>query len=101
MVTRLTSDMVAVLSEYPLAPDEELRKEGDALWIAGIGVIGQYHSYYNELWEKGTLYFCRDYYLNQLETVLENGKERRDSNDVILNINILNSKIRLHESCQE
>jgi len=82
MVTRLHSDMPIVLSEYPLLPDHALHMEGEALWIEGIGWLGQYYNYYDTLWEKGVPYFCRDYYLNQLEAALESGvchKELRDS----------------------
>lgn len=58
--------MFSALSEYPLHPDDELHAPGEAMWIEGIGWLGQHHSYLNEFWEKGVLYFVRDYYIHVL-----------------------------------
>ena len=40
--------------------------EGDAIYVEGIGLIAQYHSYLDTFWEKGICYFVRDYYLREL-----------------------------------
>ena len=46
----------------------------NALWIEGVGWIGQYNSYYETLWEKGVMYFIRDYYTAELKDKLEAGQ---------------------------
>ena len=53
-------------SEYPLHPDHELHCADEALFVDGVGWLGQYHSYLDNMWEKGTLYFVRDYYMDLL-----------------------------------
>lgn len=102
MVTDLVSDMLSILSEYPLNPDEELHKgEDDAIWIQGIGGIAQYHSYYDTLWEKNVIYFVRDYYFNELQSELEKGVRHKAVRQLIYNVNLLNSKILAHENAKD
>ena len=69
----------------------------EALWVEGVGWLGQYHSYLDTLWEKGLPYFVRDYYLNELQTRKHAAKELRT---LVQNINLLNSKIAVYE-CQQ
>ena len=35
----------------------------DAIWVEGIGWIGQHYNYIDQKWEKGIPFFVRDYYL--------------------------------------
>ena len=93
--------MPTVLSEYPLFPDHELHMEGEALWVEGVGWLGQYHSYLDTLWEKGVPYFCRDYYFNELQMRLDKGETSKRVRTLVASINHLNSKIRAYEEqCQ-
>ncbi len=39
-----------------------------AIYVDGIGHLDQYGSYIDTLWEKGVVYFVRDYYLRQPAT---------------------------------
>lgn len=78
--------MSFTLSEYPLLPDDELHAEGEALWVEGVGWLGQYHSYLDALWEKGLPYFVRDYYLLKPQT-----------DELVAKIKYLNSKIHAYE----
>ena len=84
VVMHVIFTMINQHSEYPLLPDNELHTEGDALWVEGVGWLGQYHSYLDTIWEKGLPYFVRDYYRNELQCT-----------DQV--IELLNSKIRAHE----
>lgn len=80
--------MRTTLSEYPLAPNHELRVGGDALWVDGVGWLGQYHSYLDSMWQKGLPYFIRDYCISE-------GVE------LCVGVDALNSKIREYErTCQ-
>ena len=79
-----------ILSEYPLSPFDELHVEGDALWVEGVGWLGQYHSYLDSLWEKNLPYFVRDVYLNQLQTM-------GATPTLVRKLNMLNSKIAAYE----
>lgn len=72
--------MDTVLSEFPLSPDYELHVDGEALWVEGVGCLGQYHSYLDTFWEKGVAYFIRDH--------LQSNAQLLDH---------LNSKIRVYE----
>ena len=75
--------------------------EGEALWVEGVGWLGQYHSYLDTLWEKGVPYFCRDCYFNELQDKLEQGVPHKKLKGLISRINLLNSKITAHEqSCR-
>jgi len=73
--------------------------EGEALWVEGVGWLGQYHSYLDTLWEKGVPYFVRDYYFNQLQMRLNEGASAKDLKRLVASINLLNSKIRAYEQC--
>ena len=49
----------------------DLLSTDDAIWVEGIGWIGQYYNYIDQKWEKGLPFFVRDYYLaHSLETHL-------------------------------
>jgi hypothetical protein len=93
-----TLPMPSILSEYPLSPDYELHMEGEALWIEGVGPIGQYYSYFETLWEKGIPYFIRDVYFAELEEKQAQGARSRDIRELVNRINLLNSKIRVYEA---
>ena len=71
--------------------------EGDALYIEGIGYIGQYYSYLETLWEKGVPYFVRDMYFNELESKLNSGATSKEMRTIVNRVNFLNSKIRAYE----
>jgi hypothetical protein len=43
----------------------DLLSTDDAIWIDGIGWIGQYYNYIDQKWEKGLPFFVRDYYLTE------------------------------------
>ena len=90
--------MTSILSEYPLSPDHELHMEGDAIWIEGIGPIGQYYNYFDTLWEKGVPYFIRDVYIDELRETQAHGACASDIRDLVDKINTLNSKIRAYEA---
>ena len=76
--------------------------EGEALWVKGVGCIGQYHSYLETLWEKGVPYFCRDYYFQELQQKLDEKIPHKQLQDLIQKINLLNSKILAYEqSCRQ
>ena len=80
-----------ILSEYPRVIDHELTVPGEALHIDGVGMIGQYHSYLDTLWEKGIPYFVRDVYLNEFYL------KEKEIQDLLKRINFLNSKIQEYE----
>lgn len=92
------ASMNTVLSEYPLAADHELHMAEEALWVEGVGWLGQYHSYLDALWEKGVPYFVRDYYYNEMQQNLSNGATSKDVSKFVYNIKLLNSKIRAYET---
>jgi hypothetical protein len=71
--------------------------EGEALWIEGIGPIGQYYNYIDTLWERGIPYFVRDVYFFELQEKQAQGARARDIRDLVDKINLLNSKIRAYE----
>jgi hypothetical protein len=76
--------------------------EGEALWVEGVGWIGQYHNYLETLWEKGVPYFCRDYYFQELQQKLDEGVSHKQLQNLIRNVNLLNSKILAYEqSCRQ
>ena len=87
--------MSPVLSEYPLSPDDELHVPGEALWIDGVGAIGQHFSYLETAWEKGVPYFVRDVYFAELEAKQARGACARDIADKLKD---LNSKICAYEA---
>ena len=94
--------MTNLFSEYHLFPDNELHMPNEALWVEGVGFLGQYHSYLDTLWEKGLPYFVRDYYFNELQTKLEEGVTSKSLRLLVNKINMLNSKILAYEkSCQQ
>ena len=95
VVMHVICTMFSVLSEYPLLPDHELHVEGEALFVEGVGWLGQHHSYLDLLWEKGLPYFVRDYYLQELQAASPEA-----ACHLAQQIRLLNSKIRAYEQCQ-
>lgn len=83
-----------ISSEYQLSVDDDLRVSDEALFIDGVGVIGQYHSYLDTLWEKSVPYFVRDVYYEELQKTLQKVEL------LTFKFNSLNSKILAYESCQ-
>jgi hypothetical protein len=68
--------------------DYELLSDNEVLWLE-VGPIGQYFSYIDTAWDKGVLYFYRDWLL------LQPRSEARDSK-----INSLNSKLQAY-ACRQ
>lgn len=94
--------MSTVLSEYPLLPDHALHMAEEALWVEGVGWLGQYHSYLDTCWEKGLPYFVRDVYFQELQLLLDKGETSTRVKSLIASINLLNSKIKAYEArCQQ
>lgn len=71
--------------------------EGEAIYVEGIGHIGQYHSYIDCLWEKGIPYFVRDYYFNEIRIRLDAGARAKDVRALVTKLNTLNSDIIAYE----
>ena len=65
-----------------------------ALYVEGIGFLDQYGSYIDSLWEKGVVYFVRDYYVAEVERKLESGILDRP---LVARLNALNSDIQAWE----
>eukprot|EP00961_Rhodomonas_salina_P110710 1489641-Rhodomonas_salina.4 len=55
-----------------------LMADDEAIYVEGIGYIGQYHSYIDCLWEKGMPYFIRDDYCYEIQMRIEAGSEPKD-----------------------
>eukprot|EP00966_Prymnesium_polylepis_P068391 1588747-Prymnesium_polylepis.1 len=73
-----------------------LMAEGEAIYVEGIGYIGQYHSYI-DLWEKGLPCFVRDDYYNEIQMRLEAGSKPKDVRPLVAELNALNSDIVEYE----
>lgn len=71
--------------------------EGEAIYVEGVGHIGQYYSYIDCLWEKGVPYFIRDYYFNEIQMRLEAGSRPKDVRSLVAKLNALNSDIVAYE----
>ena len=79
-----------------MAPDW-LLTEQQALYVEGIGHLDQYGSYVDTLWEKGVVYFLRDYWFKEIQIELEKGTPARKMRPMIARLNALNSDIRQWE----
>jgi len=75
--------------------------EGDVIYIDGVGPIGQYYSYLDTFWAKGTAYFLRDIYSEELESLLEAGKTSKEVKQLVERINLLNKRISEFEANRE
>ena len=75
-----------------MAP-EWLLSDRQALYVDGIGHIDQYGSYLETLWEKGVVYFVRDYFFNEVQLRLERGESLSSVRPLVERLNALNSKI--------
>lgn len=64
-----------------------------ALYIDGIGHLDQYGSYMDTLWEKGVVYFVRDYFYREVQLRLERGDSLRQVRPLVERLNALNSDI--------
>lgn len=71
----------------------DLHSEHPALWVPGIGPIGQYLSYIDEYWEKGVVYFVRDFYVRELLARERLGVESELQHTLRTRIATLNSNI--------
>lgn len=69
----------------------------NAIYVEGIGHIGQYLNYMDCLWEKGIIYFVRDYYCNEIELKLSAGISAANVRPLINAFNTLNSNIVAYE----
>ena len=67
-----------------------LLTEERALYVDGIGHLDQYGSYVDTLWEKGVVYFVRDYYVNEIQRRVDTGENVRP---LVARLNKLNSDI--------
>ena len=79
-----------------MAPDWLLTDQR-AMYVEGIGHLDQYGSYIETLWEKGVVYFLRDYLFNEIQLQLEQGVRPKELRPVIARLNALNSDILLWE----
>ena len=70
---------------------ENLLSETPAIFVNQIGYIGQYLSYYDEYWQKGTPYFIRDLYVKTLSLY-------PDDEEFKARVDRINSKIWEYES---
>ena len=68
-----------------------------ALYVDGIGHLDQYGSYVDSFWEKGVVYFVRDYYASEVEVQLERGVPLVDVRPLIDRLTALNSDIHKWE----
>lgn len=75
-----------------MAPEWLLGHER-ALYVYGIGHLDQYGSYVDTLWEKGVVYFVRDYFFREIEMRLERGEPSKSLRPLINRLNALNSDI--------
>ena len=80
-----------------MAP-EWLLNDDRALYVDGIGHLDQYGSYVDTLWEKGVVYFVRDYLFKQVELQLDRGVPARELRPLVARLNTLNSDIRRREN---
>jgi hypothetical protein len=71
--------------------------EGEAIYVEGIGHIGQYLNYLDCLWEKGVPYFVRDYYVSEIALQTGPGHNAEDASSLISKVNRLNSDIVSYE----
>ena len=71
--------------------------DDEAIYVEGIGYIGQYHSYIDCLWEKGMPYFIRDDYCYEIQMRIEAGSEPKDVRPLVAELNALNSNIVAYE----
>lgn len=79
--------------------------EDMSLYVDGVGSIAQYDSWLSLLWEKGVLYFLRDYRYTQIKELTEGAypdisakdRKRRIAQSV-KQWNALNSDIMARES---
>lgn len=87
-------------SEISLQPQHDLLTGGEALYVAGVGYIAQYHCYVDKLYSHGVIYFVRDSLLREMTRVAERGTES-ELQKLAGRLNELNSKICAYESlCQ-
>jgi len=69
-----------------------------AMYVEGVGHLDQYGSYLNSLWEKGVIYFVRDYYYTEIQRLLENGGTIASVRPLVRRLNALNSDILAWEN---
>ena len=70
---------------------ENLLSDTPAIFVNQIGYIGQYLSYYDEYWQRGTPYFIRDLYVKTLSLY-------PDDEEFKARVDRINSKIWEYES---
>lgn len=74
-----------------------LMVDSEAIYVEGVGHIGQYNSYLTCLWEKGLPYFLRDYYFNEIQQQMDAGVKSAKLRPLIERLNKLNSDILAYE----
>ena len=75
-----------------MAPDWLLTYQR-AMYVEGIGHLDQYGSYLNSFWEKGVVYFVRDYYYAEIQRQLDKGVSPQEVRPLVERLNALNSDI--------
>lgn len=75
----------------------DLMTEEQSLFVDGIGYLDQYGSYVDTFWEKGVVYFVRDYFFNEVQRLLHSGAEAKDLRPLVYRLNTLNSEIEKWE----
>ena len=71
------------------------------MYVDGIGHLDQYGSYLNSFWEKGVVYFVRDYYYAEIQRQLDAGISPQSLYPLIRRLNALNSDILVWENGQD
>ena len=79
----------------PLQPPEGLISCDTALFVDGIGHIAQYDCYVDMMWEKGIVYYLRDYLTTEIESRCARDVPARE---LVYRLHALNSKIREYEN---
>ena len=75
----------------------ELKTDNRALRVEGIRDLDQYGSYVNQQWEKGVVYFVRNYFFREVQARLQRGVPLTEVRPLIARLNALNSEIEVWE----
>ena len=65
----------------------------EAIYVEGIGYIGQYNSYLDTFWSKGIAYYLIDQFNKDLESLLEQNASSNEIRQLVKRINDLNRVI--------
>jgi hypothetical protein len=91
---------ITLFDRKPLHPNFDLHSDEPALWVEGIGHLAQYDCYCDKLFSHGVVYFVRDCLIDEIEALLEQGTPTSTVRERVQRLNALNSKIKVHETCQ-